>query len=118
MATISRNARSQPAILALWVVLYTYLWAVLPIVIVGRFLIRRYSSPLRRYPGPFIASGSRAWKGDNPRNSSQRLKLTALELQVWSTYSGHTETDHIKLHQKYGTRFNVASMTNLQNCTN
>lgn len=28
-----------------------------------RFLYLRYASPLRRYPGPFLASGSRAWKG-------------------------------------------------------
>ncbi|KAI7364108.1 GMC oxidoreductase [Hortaea werneckii] len=54
----------------------------LPLFIIIRFLYYRYSSPLRHYPGPFLASGSRLWK-------------------VLSTYSGKTETDHILLHEKY-----------------
>jgi hypothetical protein len=64
MATMTTDTKSQPAILALWIALYRYIWAVLPVVITIRFLLRRYLSPLRRYPGPFIASGSRAWKGE------------------------------------------------------
>ncbi|KAL2428954.1 Cytochrome P450 monooxygenase cicH [Exophiala dermatitidis] len=51
--------------------------------IVIRGLLKRYWSPLRRVPGPFLASCSRLWK-------------------VWSTYRGHTELDHIRLHKKYG----------------
>ena len=31
--------------------------------ILGRFLIRKYISPLRAFPGPLLASGSRSWKG-------------------------------------------------------
>ncbi|KAI7141201.1 hypothetical protein KC343_g14090, partial [Hortaea werneckii] len=58
-------------------------WYILiPLVLLLRFLYYRYSSPLRHYPGPFLASGSRLWK-------------------VLSTYSGKTETDHILLHEKY-----------------
>ncbi|EXJ89630.1 hypothetical protein A1O3_02697 [Capronia epimyces CBS 606.96] len=52
-------------------------------LIIGRGLYRRYVSPIRDVPGPFLASCSRLWK-------------------LWSTYSGHTELDHIALHRKYG----------------
>ena len=48
-----------------------------------RPLSRRYVSPLRRFPGPLLASCTRLWK-------------------VWSTYKGHTESDHIELHKQYG----------------
>ena len=48
-----------------------------------RGLTRRYASPLSRYPGPLLASFTRLWK-------------------VWSTYNGHTHSDHIELHKKYG----------------
>lgn len=56
----------------------------IPIALLVRFLYYRYNSPLRKYPGPLLASGSRAWK-------------------VWSTWAGHTEVDHIRAHEKYGT---------------
>ncbi|OCK74147.1 cytochrome P450 oxidoreductase [Lepidopterella palustris CBS 459.81] len=49
----------------------------------ARFLYRRLVSPLAHLPGPLLASGSRVWK-------------------LWSVYNGHTETDHINLHAKYG----------------
>lgn len=61
----------------------TYWFWVIPCALIVRFLFYRYASPLRQYPGPFVASGSRAWK-------------------VLSTYKGKTETDHIKLHEKHG----------------
>ncbi|KAI7151853.1 hypothetical protein KC352_g28240, partial [Hortaea werneckii] len=57
-------------------------YILLPLILLIRFLYYRYSSPLRHYPGPFLASGSRLWK-------------------VLSTYSGKTETDHILLHERY-----------------
>ena len=60
-----------------------YWLLLLPAALLGRFLYYRYASPLRQYPGPLLASGSRAWK-------------------VWSTYNGKTETDHIELHERYG----------------
>jgi hypothetical protein len=63
--------------------LRAYWLLLLPLAFILRFVYYRYSSPLRLYPGPFLASGSRAWK-------------------VWSTYSGKTETDHIHLHERYG----------------
>ena len=62
---LAKNGESQSAILTLWLALYKHLWIVLPIAIVVRFLIHRYASPLRQHPGPFLASGSRLWKGNN-----------------------------------------------------
>ncbi|KIV83964.1 hypothetical protein PV11_05944 [Exophiala sideris] len=53
------------------------------LVVIARGLYKKYASPLRSVPGPFLASCSRLWK-------------------VWSTYNGHTELDHIALHKKYG----------------
>ncbi|GKT65505.1 pisatin demethylase [Colletotrichum tofieldiae] len=46
-------------------------------------------SPLRGYPGPFLASTTRLWK-------------------VLSTASRHTHLDHIALHRKYGTVVRIA----------
>jgi hypothetical protein len=63
--------------------LRAYWLLILPVAVILRIVYYRYASPLRLYPGPLLASGSRAWK-------------------VWSTYSGKTETDHIRLHEKYG----------------
>jgi len=52
-------------------------------IIALRFLFRRYVSPLRRYPGPFLASGTRLYS----------LILTA---------RGRTHEEHVALHRKYG----------------
>jgi hypothetical protein len=54
-----------------------------------RALYRRYASPLRKYPGPFLASFTRLWK-------------------VKSTASGRTHLDHIELHRKYGPVVRIA----------
>ena len=54
-----------------------------------RIAIKRYASPLRKYPGPFLASFSRLWK-------------------VLSTASGRTHLDHIALHRKYGPVVRIA----------
>lgn len=65
-------------------------WPVLlPVFLVFRVLYKRYSSPLRRYPGPFLASCSRLWK-------------------VISTVKGQTNYDHIELHRKYGPVVRIA----------
>ena len=62
---------------------------VLSTLIVSRLLIKRYASPLRKYPGPVLASVSRLWK----------LK---------STLSGHTNLDHVAIHEKYGRIVRIA----------
>ncbi|RYP66847.1 hypothetical protein DL771_007569 [Monosporascus sp. 5C6A] len=65
-------------------------WPVLvPIFLIFRALYRRYASPLRQYPGPFLASFSRLWK-------------------VISTAKGQTNHDHIQLHQRYGPIVRIA----------
>ncbi|KAI1813779.1 cytochrome P450 [Poronia punctata] len=59
-------------------------WAILlPALIVGRMLYRRYASPLRSLPGPFFASCTRLWK-------------------IRSTISENTQWEHVELHRKYG----------------
>jgi len=65
-------------------------WAILlPSAFVLRILYKRYASPLRKYPGPFLASFSRLWK-------------------VLSTASGHTHLDHVALHERYGPVVRIA----------
>ncbi|KAI6349330.1 hypothetical protein MCOR25_010676 [Pyricularia grisea] len=65
-------------------------WAIIvPAALFIRALYRRYASPLRKYPGPFLASVSRLWK-------------------VISTASSQTQFDHIELHEKYGSIVRIA----------
>ena len=40
-----------------------YWFIVIPVVLIVRFIYFKYASPLKKYPGPFLASGSRVWKG-------------------------------------------------------
>ncbi len=47
-----------------------YWYAIIPLVLVLRFFYYKYASPLRKYPGPLLASGSRAWKGKHIRASA------------------------------------------------
>lgn len=54
-----------------------------------RALHNRYASPLRSYPGPFLASVTRLWK-------------------VFSTVRGRTHLDHIDLHRRYGPIVRIA----------
>ncbi|KAI8944121.1 cytochrome P450 [Xylaria longipes] len=59
-------------------------WAILlPVFLIGRMAYRRYASPLRSIPGPFLASCSRLWK-------------------IRSTISENSQWEHIDLHKKYG----------------
>lgn len=65
-------------------------WTVLlPLLFVSRLLYVRYASPLRRYPGPWLASVSRLWK-------------------VMSTASTNTHWQHVALHEKYGRVVRIA----------
>lgn len=70
-------------------ILATYWYVALPVLLAGRLLYKRYASPLRHYPGPWLASVSRLWK-------------------VWSTASTNTHLEHIALHQKYGPVVRIA----------
>ncbi|KAK5637155.1 hypothetical protein RRF57_012867 [Xylaria bambusicola] len=65
-------------------------WAILvPVFILTRMVYRRYASPLRSIPGPFLASCSRLWK-------------------VRSTVQENTHWDHLELHRKYGPVVRIA----------
>lgn len=70
-------------------VLASYGLYIILFAIVIRAAYKRYASPLRKYPGPFLASCSRLWK-------------------VLSTASGRTHLDHIELHRKYGPVVRIA----------
>ncbi|KAI1505783.1 cytochrome P450 [Biscogniauxia marginata] len=72
-----------------WAVVKTYWYLVIPLLIIVRSLYRRYASPLRSYPGPFLASCTRLWK-------------------VISTASEHTHWDHVALHRKFGPIVRIA----------
>lgn len=55
----------------------------LPFLIIVRFFYRRYASPLRQYPGPFLAGGTRLWK-------------------MWAVYKGQNQQIMIDIHKRYG----------------
>ncbi|KAI0533334.1 cytochrome P450 [Xylaria digitata] len=59
-------------------------WAILvPVFLIGWMGYKRYASPLRSIPGPFLASCTRLWK-------------------IRSTIGENTHWEHIDLHRKYG----------------
>lgn len=65
-------------------------WALVLISsLVLRAVYKRYASPLRKYPGPFLASITRLWK-------------------MGSTMTGRTHLDHIELHRRYGPVVRIA----------
>lgn len=97
------------AVLTGFRLLKTYWSLTIPLVLVIRFLYYKYASPLRKYPGPLLASGSRAWKGERPNEiAPAHTREDADRLAVWSTWSGHTELDHIKIHEQYGPIVRIA----------
>lgn len=69
--------------------LISWWFVIIPAAIVTRAVYRRYASPLRSYPGPWLASCSRLWK-------------------VISTASTRTHLDHIELHKRYGPVVRIA----------
>ncbi|KAI8623937.1 cytochrome P450 [Xylariaceae sp. FL1651] len=72
------------AFLSFALVFISRYWAILlPIFIIARMGYRRYATPLRSIPGPFLASCTRLWK-------------------VRSTISENTHWEHVELHRKYG----------------
>ncbi|KAK0333678.1 hypothetical protein LTR02_006903 [Friedmanniomyces endolithicus] len=86
---VSTTASEDSAVVQAVKLLRNYWFLLLPLVFVVRFFYYKYASPLRSYPGPYLASGSRAWK-------------------VISVYRGKTETDHIKIHEQYGPIVRIA----------
>lgn len=69
--------------------LVSWWFVIIPGAIVLRALYRKYSSPLRKYPGPWLASTTRLWK-------------------TISVAFAHTHLDHIELHKKYGPIVRIA----------
>lgn len=78
MAVVSRGESGEPAILLVYRLVRAYWALAVPLVFVLRFLYYKYASPLRKYPGPLLASGSRAWKGK--RDSVLKLMFASLSL--------------------------------------
>lgn len=74
---------SQTFLLNFYISFRRYPFSTILVLIVLRFLFRRYVSTLRKYPGPFLASGTRLYT-------------------LYITWRGRTHEDHIALHRKYG----------------
>ncbi|KAL2130571.1 hypothetical protein VTI74DRAFT_6216 [Chaetomium olivicolor] len=90
MGVLKSEIFPQPPFLTTAFAFLTAHWALLLLTaLILRSLSKRYFSPLRAYPGPFLASISRLWK-------------------VLSTASGHTHLDHIALHRRYGPVVRIA----------
>lgn len=83
------NPQSQTLLTTALAVLTAHWPALLLTTLLVRALYKRYASPLRKYPGPWLASVTRLWK-------------------VKSTASGRTHLDHIALHRKYGPVVRIA----------
>jgi len=109
MAITDDTNAGESAVLQAIRLLRTYWFLLVPLVLVLRFFYYRYASPLRSYPGPFLASGSRAWKGmKSSLLSPHHRGVQAHHNAVISTYRGKTETDHIRLHETYGPIVRIA----------
>ena len=71
------------------VIIQQYWPIILPVLLTARLLVHRYASPLRKYPGPWLASCTRLWK-------------------FISTARGQSNHDHIDLHKRYGPIVRIA----------
>ncbi|KAI1135597.1 cytochrome P450 [Hypoxylon sp. FL0543] len=80
---------TRTLLLSAWAIFKEQWYLLVPLLFITRLLYKRYASPLREYPGPFLASCSRLWK-------------------ILSTASEHTHLDHIALHRKYGPIVRIA----------
>ncbi len=89
MGVLSGGAQPQTLLTTALAFLSSNWPAVLLTTLLLRAVYKRYASPLRKYPGPLLASTSRLWK-------------------VKSTASGRTHLDHIDLHRKYGPVVRIA----------
>ncbi|KAI1086184.1 cytochrome P450 [Rostrohypoxylon terebratum] len=74
---------TRVVLLTAWEIFKEQWYLLIPLFLIARILYIRYASPLREYPGPFLASFSRLWK-------------------IASTASERTHLHHIELHKKYG----------------
>ncbi|KAI1440198.1 cytochrome P450 [Annulohypoxylon stygium] len=74
---------TRVVLLTAWEIFKEQWYLLIPLFLIARILYIRYASPLREYPGPFLASFSRLWK-------------------IASTVSERTHLHHIELHKKYG----------------
>ncbi|KAL7625826.1 hypothetical protein AAE478_005049 [Parahypoxylon ruwenzoriense] len=80
---------TRVVLLSAWSLFKEHWLLLIPLLIAIRLLYKRYASPLRSYPGPFLASCSRLWK-------------------LISTASENTHLHHIELHRKYGPVVRIA----------
>ncbi|KAI2613415.1 cytochrome P450 [Hypoxylon sp. NC1633] len=80
---------TRTVLVSAWTIFKEQWYLLIPLLLVVRFFYKRYASPLREYPGPFLASISRLWK-------------------VYSTATEHTHVDHMELHRKYGPIVRIA----------
>lgn len=73
---------SEPSLLSLvgvraWHTLRMHGVILLALGIVLRLVYNRYGSPLRKYPGPFLASCTRLWQGEISGDAISMAVLTA-----------------------------------------
>ena len=88
--TSSPSGESPKSLVGLAVSFLSSTWPLLiPVLLITRLLYNRYASPLRKYPGPLLASTTRLWK-------------------LLSTATTHTHLDHIALHRRYGPIVRIA----------
>lgn len=74
MAVLTTPSTNDSALVHAIKMLRGYWFLLVLLVFIIRFFYYKYVSPLRSYPGPFLASGSRAWKGPSPKSpQSPRL---------------------------------------------
>lgn len=90
MALTTELPGDPKSLVALGLSLLKAYWPLLlPALTTLRLLSNRYASPLRKYPGPLLASTTRLWK-------------------LLSTATTHTHLDHISLHKIYGPIVRIA----------